>query len=130
MGYVYLQPPSTDFMSYIDAKENKISKYIDPSLLEIPLITDNEISRLFEGMQQMIKPYHLVVGIESEQEYCNDLDGEGYMNGIELSLSKEKFIDLISNGAFKVYNTEWKGQLFNIATFDVHKLQPLFVLNG
>lgn len=117
MGYIYLQPPK-DFMDYQSDEDNHISKYVDPSLLHIALVSDESKGRLLQDMRLSDKTYQMAVGDEIDEEYQNDLDENGYMTGIELTLSKETFIQLLKNRAFTVYQTEWQGLSYHIATFD------------
>ncbi|MED1801999.1 hypothetical protein [Brevibacillus porteri] len=118
MGYIYLQPPNKKISEYHETKENSIANYVDLSSLHIPLLTDMCMEQLLETMRLSYQTYREAVGTEVGEEYKNDLDDNGYIIGVELNLSKEKFIDLVANGAYKLYKTEWRSFPYHIATFD------------
>jgi hypothetical protein len=50
------------------------------------------------------------VSIDAEEfgeEYQNDLDKNGYMKGIELNLSKHKFLTLIHDNSVQILSISW-----------------------
>jgi hypothetical protein len=53
-----------------------------------------------------------------DTEYGNDIDDDGYIAGIELTLNHDRFIDLVRNEVFKVIRTEWRNREFHLITFD------------
>jgi len=120
MGYIYLQPPNKRIIDYQESKDNNISKYVDLSSLHIPLVTDMCIEQLLDTMRLSHRTYREAVGTEIDEEYKNDLDDNGYIIGVELNLSKEKLIELVNNGAYKLYRIEWQNMPCYIATFDFH----------
>ncbi|NRR23677.1 hypothetical protein [Brevibacillus sp. MS2.2] len=123
MGYIYLQQPDKEIIDYQKEKNNHISRYVDPSLLYIPLVVDFNRGKLLDDMRLSTKTYKKAVGDEIDEEYQNDLDKQGYMTGIELNLTKDKLVHLLENKAFVVYRTEWKGQPYHLATLDMdHKV--------
>ncbi|MED4780948.1 hypothetical protein [Brevibacillus choshinensis] len=136
MGYIYLQPPSKDKVDYHSKKDNSIAKYVDISSITMPLEIDTHKGNLLNNMRLSHVTYKKAVGNEFEDEYRNDLDKNGYIIGIELSLSKDRFVNLITNGAYKIIQTEWKGLHYHITTFDYDKvfdsrnvIYPLSVTN-
>ncbi|MFF0831277.1 hypothetical protein ACFYU8_31045 [Brevibacillus sp. NPDC003359] len=123
MGYIYLQQPGKEIVDSQREKDNKISRYVDPSLLHIPLVVDLNRGKLLDDMQLSAKTYKMAIGDEIDEEYQNDLDEQGYMTGIELNLSRDRLVHLLENKAFVVYRTEWKGKPFHLATLDIdHKV--------
>ncbi|MFS0556894.1 hypothetical protein [Brevibacillus sp. 179-C9.3 HS] len=123
MGYIYLQEPSKEIIDYQREKDNKISRYVDPSLVHIPLVVDWNKGKLLHDMHSSTKTYKMAVGDEIDEEYHNDLDEQGYMVGIELNLSKDELVHLLENQAFVVYQTKWRGLTYHLVTLDVdHKV--------
>lgn len=120
MGYIYLQPPSEEVFDYEKEQDNALSKYIDSSEIKIPYETNLNIANLFNKMRLSETVYEMAVDNHFGEEYYNDLDENGYVSGIELNLTKERFIDFVKNQAFKVIQTEWKGLTYHLITFDYH----------
>lgn len=118
MGYIYLQRPNKDMMDYHSKKDNSITKYVDTTSITIPLELDTDRGNLLNHMRLSHQTYKKAVGNDFEDEYMNDLDQNGYIIGVELSLPKDTFLDLITNGAYTIIQTEWKGLLCHIVTFD------------
>lgn len=54
-------------------------------------------------------------------EYQNDLDIKGYMEGVELNLSKKEFLTLINENAFQIFKYNWHSKDFMILTLDISK---------
>ncbi|MGG1657816.1 hypothetical protein [Brevibacillus sp. NRS-1366] len=118
MGYIYVQPPKENLKKLLCDKDNKISQYVDEQSLHIPLEIESEKSNFLEGMSLSEKTYKQALGTEVDAEYCNDLDKDGYLIGIELNLTKDRLINLVVNRAFKIYKTKWQGLSFYISTYD------------
>ncbi|WP_312116073.1 hypothetical protein [Brevibacillus reuszeri] len=121
MGYIYLQVPRKEISDYQSKKDSKITDYVDTSCLHIPYEVDLNKDILLNNMTLSEHTYQSAVRNQwIDEEYCNDLDDEGYMVGIELSLPKDKFVDYVKNGAYRLYQTKWKERLYHVATFDFH----------
>lgn len=117
MGYIYLQPPTRNISEYHDS--NKIDNYVELSKLRIPRVTESESNTMLDKMKIASKTYSEAFKAgEVEEEYCNDKDENGYVKGIELNLSKEIFISLIKQEAYKGYFINWRSKDFILVTFD------------
>jgi hypothetical protein len=117
MGYIYLMPPKCIYSN----DNNHLGKYIEQENIEIPLIRNNEISYSIDSLKLMSRTYKDAVYkyFDINMDYCNDLDNEGYIVGVELDLGKEKFIDLITNKAFKIIQGNWKNKDVCVLTLDL-----------
>ncbi|OMD93530.1 hypothetical protein [Paenibacillus odorifer] len=125
MGYIYLTSPKDENNNeYLSS--NEISQYVSKEHLHIPYVTDLDITASLIQMVVSENPFKFDYGNSYDTEYGNDMDMQGYIKGIELSLTKDRFVDLVSNQAFKVIQTEWKDQEFRLVTFDhlEHVLHP------
>ncbi|WP_313641767.1 hypothetical protein [Paenibacillus sp.] len=117
MGYIYLTPPIKEYNSEYSGR-NEISQYVNKEKLYIPHIIDLNIASSLVRMNVSKNTFRLDYGKGYDTEYGNDMDKHGYITGIELSLTKNRFVDLVSNQAFKAIRTEWSGQEFHLITFD------------
>jgi hypothetical protein len=116
MGYIYLKPSAV--VTQATEAENEIAEHMNPEKIIIPYITDSNIASSLDQMK--IAPITFKDDYEKgyDTEYGNDMDEQGYINGIELTLDLERFIDLIKNQAFKAIQTEWRNRTFHLVTFD------------
>lgn len=117
MGYIYLTPPKDEFITEYSSG-NEISQYVNKEKLYIPYVTNLDITASLIRMHVSEKTFRSDYGKAYDTEYGNDMDKRGYITGIELSLTKNRFVDLVSNQAFKAIRTEWNGQEFHLITFD------------
>ncbi len=53
--------------------------------------------------------------------FQNRIDINGYMEGVELNLSKKKFLTLIHENAFQIFIHNWHGKDVVILTLDISK---------
>ncbi|MBD2872555.1 hypothetical protein [Paenibacillus arenilitoris] len=116
MGYIYLQPPAV-IRNAIET-ENKLNNYLNPNQISIPYITDISIALFLDQMRVAANTFDADYGDIYDTEYGNDMDGNGYIIGIELNLYPDRFVDLIYNQAYKVIQTEWKDREFHVVTLD------------
>ncbi|OME26359.1 hypothetical protein [Paenibacillus odorifer] len=117
MGYIYLTPPiHEDKTAYWS--RNEISQYVSEEKLSIPYVTDLDVTPTLIQMPVSENTFKADHGKSYDTEYGNDMDKLGYIIGIELTLAKNNFVDLVSNQAFKVIRTDWSGQEFHLITFD------------
>lgn len=119
IGYIYLMPPE-----WIGGgePENKVEQYIDKDLLQIPVIEDGLILNELDKLIIMDKTYKQALkNGDFDEEYCNDLDDQGYMKGVELNISKEVYLRLIQKQAYKIYKIHWRNQNFLLLTLDGYR---------
>jgi hypothetical protein len=116
MGYIYLKPPVVD--QKVPESENEIAKYMIPEQIIIPYITDSNIASDLDQMTFAADTFKTDYEKGYDTEYGNDMDEQGYITGIELTLYHDRFIDLVKNQAFKVIRTEWRNRQFHLITFD------------
>ncbi|WP_025028446.1 hypothetical protein [Caldalkalibacillus mannanilyticus] len=118
MGYIYLKPP-IEGMEYFLSKENHLYEYIGKEDINIPVLDGKNMMSKLDLLSIQPKTYAEALGNEEiDEEYCNDRDSEGYLIGIEMSLSKEQFLSSIHSEAFKCYSIEWRGQECKLYTMD------------
>lgn len=117
MGYIYLKPGADEFDEY-DLSKNEINKHVNPDQIIIPFIKDANVASYLDQMTIAANTFVEDYEIHYDTEYGNDLDEEGYITGIELTLNHDRFIDLVNNQAFKVIQTEWRNKEFHVITFD------------
>lgn len=117
MGYIYLMPPKRIYSNDV----NHLGKYVEQENVEIPIIWNNEISNKIDSLKLMSKTYRNAVYkyFDINMDYCNDLDNEGYIIGVELDLRKKKFIELIVNKAFSIIRGNWKNKEVCVLTLDM-----------
>ncbi len=117
MGYIYLMPPKQQYYN----SNNHLHKYLEQKNVEIPMARNNEILRRLDRLKISNKTYKNAVYKYSDihMEYCNDMDKDGYIIGIELNLRKEKFIELIANKAFRIFYGDWRGKVVSLLTLDL-----------
>ncbi|MCL6605301.1 MAG: hypothetical protein K6T94_20765 [Paenibacillus sp.] len=115
MGYIYLTPPKTE---YNDAHLNELTQSVSEEKIYIPYVTDLDITPALIQMPISENTFREDSGKGYDTEYGNDMNNLGYITGIELSLRKNRFVDLVSNQAFKAIRTEWRGQEFHLITLD------------
>lgn len=118
MGYIYLKPPEDDEFDDYERSKNEITKYIGPNQINIPYITDEKYASSLNQMTIVATTFKADHEIGYNTEYGNDMDEEGYIIGIELTLDHERFIDLVKNQAFKVIRIEWRNREYHLVTFD------------
>jgi hypothetical protein len=92
--------------------DNKLNK------VEVSDITDSNIASSLDQMTVAANTFKTDYEKNYDTEYGNDMDDQGYITGIELTLNHDRFIDLDKNQAFKVIRTEWRSKEFHLITFD------------
>jgi hypothetical protein len=134
MGYIHLMPISNHINIYNLYKEdfnnNELIKYLDIKSIKIPMCSNFCFTDILNQMRISEKTYK-EASIDAEEfgeEYQNDLDENGYMEGIELNLSKHSFVALIQDGAFQIVKHKWLSKDFIILTLD--KLGNVFDTNN
>lgn len=117
MGYIYLMPPKQQYFN----SNNHLQKYLEQKNVEIPMVRNNEILGRLDSLKIVNKTYKNAVYKYSDihMEYCNDMDNDGYIIGIELNLRKEKFIKLIVDKAYKIICGNWRDKEISVLTLDL-----------
>ncbi|KLU65604.1 MULTISPECIES: hypothetical protein [Desulfosporosinus] len=118
MGYIYLMPNDTTVEYTLE--ESDIGLYYDLKSLSIPRIKWPGMGQLLNQMRLSVKTYREAVNNVFHCEYWNDLDGEGYMMGIELYLTEDILLPLVAHQAFKLYDVRWRNQDFRVLTLDAY----------
>ncbi|MGF7050197.1 uncharacterized protein YuzE [Paenibacillus sp. DS2015] len=116
MGYIYLKPQEVE--QTVPVSENELFKHMNPKQIIIPYITDINVASYLDKMTVSPNVFKADFEIGYDIEYGNDMDEQGYIIGIELTLDHEKFITLIKNQAFRIIQTEWRNKEFHLITFD------------
>jgi hypothetical protein len=117
MGYIKLTPPRKQFDEY-EWSNNEITQHVPPDRIIIPNVTDEVVSSFLDHMTIAAHTFKDDYEKGYDTEYGNDMDNEGYITGIELTLYHDRFIDLVKNQAFKVIRTEWRNREFHLVTLD------------
>jgi hypothetical protein len=118
MGYIYLQPPTYSSVEEYEKMENKLLNYVDPQKIIIHQKVDKSVAELLNQMKQATNTYSEALHEEIDPEFCNDLDNESHIKGIELVFTKDKLISLVNNNSFNSYFIKWKGTDFRLYTLD------------
>ena len=118
MGYIYLMP--NDTIAEYTLEKSDIGLYYDVKSLSIPRIKWLGLGQSLSQMRLATKTYREAVDKTFHCEYWNDLDDEGYMMGIELYLTEERFLPLVAHQAFKLYDIRWRNQDFRVLTLDAY----------
>ncbi|MDQ7094502.1 hypothetical protein REC12_12965 [Desulfosporosinus sp. PR] len=118
MGYIYLMPTETTVEYTLE--ESDIGLYYDLESLSIPRIKWLGMGQVLSKMRLAVKTYREAVNNVFHCEYWNDLDGEGYMMGIELYLTEEILLPLVAHQAFKLYDVRWRNQDFRVLTLEAY----------
>ena len=118
MGYIYLMPSETT--SEYTLEKSDIGLYYDVNSLSIPRIKWLGMGHSLSQMRLATKTYREAVDNAFHCEYWNDLDGEGYMIGIELYLTEETLLPLVAHQAFKLYDIRWRNRDFRVLTLDAY----------
>jgi len=118
MGYIYLKPPVESGYEENFRNKNEIAKYVNLDEITIPYVTNAKLTSYLDQMTIAVHTFKEDYKVVYDTEYGNDMDDYGYVTGIELKLHHEKFIDLIKNQAFKVFQVKWKDKEFHLVTLD------------
>lgn len=118
MGYIYLMP--NDTTAEYTLEKSDIGLYYDVKSLSIPRIKWLSLGQSLSQMRLATKTYREAVDNAFHCEYWNDLDGEGYMMGIELYLTEELLLPLVAHQAFKLYDIRWRNRDFRVLTLDAY----------
>ena len=118
MGYIYLMPNETT--AEYTLEKSDIGLYYDIKSLSIPRIKWLGMGHSLSQMRLATKTYREAVDNAFHCEYWNDLDGEGYMMGIELYLTEEMLLPLVAHQAFKLYDIRWRNRDFRVLTLDAY----------
>ncbi|MBF8982257.1 hypothetical protein IZY60_01765 [Lutibacter sp. B2] len=107
MGYIYLQKP-------------KKYKYVQSENMEIPILGNdlNILERINHLKISKISYANALNKGELGEEFQNDMDEKEYLIGVELTLTKEDFMNNIKEKNYKVYNINWKNKEFTLVTLD------------
>ncbi|MCQ6561488.1 hypothetical protein [Paenibacillus mendelii] len=116
MGYIYLKP--TKYATATAGSDHELAKYIDPNQVCIPYVTDNNLAADLDRMKIPPNTFKQDCGTAYDTEYGNDMDPQGYIIGIELTLKHQRFIELVNQQAFKVIQTHWRDWQYHVVTFD------------
>lgn len=134
MGYIHLMPVSNNINIYNLYKEhfnnNDLMKYLDLKLIKIPNTSNFCYADILNKMKISEKTYKEAINDAEEfgEEYQNDLDENGYMEGIELNLSKHRFLNLIQESAFRIVKHKWHNEDVIILTLE--KVESVFDINN
>lgn len=120
MGYIYLMPPVHESALADSGLNNDILTAVPADRLRIEHVTEPaaELAERLDRMTAAKLSYFDDFGIGYDTEYGNDVDENGYVTGIELSLTPERLIEQINGGAFRVISLNWKKRAFNLLTLD------------
>ncbi|NHN29626.1 hypothetical protein [Paenibacillus agricola] len=118
MGYILLKPRLEDQVDEFESSKNEITHHLQPEQITIPYVTDEVVSPYLDLMTIAANTFEEDYEVGYDTEYGNDMDDEGYISGIELTLYHDRFIDLVKNQVFKVIRTEWRNREFHLITFD------------
>jgi hypothetical protein len=119
MGYISLKPILENQFDEYEWNKNEIAQHVQPDQITIPYVTKKEvISPLLDRMIIAAQTFEEDYEEGYDTQYGNDIDDEGYIMGIELTLYHDRFIDLVKNQVFKVIRTEWRNREFHLITFD------------
>ena len=118
MGYIYLMPNESTDEYTLDKSD--IGLFYDVNSLSIPRIKWLGMGQSLSQMRLATKTYREAVDNAFHCEYWNDLDGEGYMIGIELYLTEERLLPLVAHQAFKLYDVRWRNRDFRVLTLDAY----------
>jgi uncharacterized protein YuzE len=118
MGYIYLQPPTHRSLEVYEEMDKKLLNYVDPKKIIIHQKVENRIEELNQ-MKQSTKTYSKALDEgEIDQEFCNDLDKDSHIIGIELAFTKEKLISLVNSNSFNSYLIKWNENDYRFYTLD------------
>ncbi|TCP69252.1 hypothetical protein [Baia soyae] len=118
MGYIYLQKPH-NCLKFLRAREDDLISYEGNGEYQIPFLQDEFVLDKLLTLQQSSKIYsHAYRDGEFLHEYQNDLDSEGYVTGIEISLRKECFLTLLQGNSFRCYSFTWNENPMRLFTFE------------
>ncbi|UQZ34873.1 hypothetical protein C2I18_15835 [Paenibacillus sp. PK3_47] len=118
MGYIYLTPPKFEYNDEAHAVRNEIFHYVSADNLRIPLVTDIDPAPALNQMKLAANTFRSDYGYGYDTEFGNDMDAQGYLKGVELTLPGKRFVDLVDKQAFKIIQTSWKGRMFHLLTLD------------
>lgn len=117
MGYIYLQP-SRRYLNFLKENKDDLISYVGNHKCKISFLTDEFILEKLQQLKRSTKIYsHALYDGELNQEYQNDLDQDGYLIGIELSLHPERFSTLLQH-AFRCYSLIWNERPMHLYTFE------------
>ncbi|QCT01592.1 hypothetical protein E6C60_0871 [Paenibacillus algicola] len=118
MGYITLKPPAMKESELSGSSDNELFQHVNPDEITIPYIADANVSTYLD--QLVIAPQTFKEANEQgcDIEFGIDMDRDGYITGIELTLLPSKFIALIQSQAFKIYGTIWRDREFHLVTLD------------
>lgn len=116
MGYIYVR---TLLMCFNENSKSNGDQLIDGISLNIPCENSSNIAYLLNKLILSNKTYSQALeDLDIDQEYCNDLDENGYLIAIELNLNEADFNRLIKTNSFRVYEKVWENKDFYLVTFD------------
>ncbi|MDF1618872.1 hypothetical protein, partial [Petrocella sp. FN5] len=116
MGYIYL----LDTGLYNNTNSDSVKKIVDSDKCKVERKYSLDIRKEFETLKFNKLTYNAALKKgDIEEEYLNDKDNLGYIKGIELTLSGDKFIQLIEDNAFTLYESFWGDEECFMITFEV-----------
>ncbi|NMO94953.1 hypothetical protein [Paenibacillus lemnae] len=118
MGYITLMPRAKDELDIDDNRDNEILQHVTSDKITISYVADTALSAYLD--QMVIAPQTFKEANENgcDTEFGIDMDRDGYITGIELTLPPARFIELIQSQAYKIYQTTWRDREFHLVTLD------------
>ncbi|SDY12049.1 hypothetical protein [Thermoactinomyces sp. DSM 45892] len=119
MGYIYLQKPH-NYLKLRREREGDLISYAENlEYHQIPFVQDESVLDKLLHLKQSPKIYsHAYRDGEFFHEYQSDLDSEGYVTGIEISLRKESFLTLLQKNSFRCYSFSWDDNSMRLFTLE------------
>ncbi len=120
IGYIYLQKPNLQFPIWDKIGDKKIEKYLDGVKPEITLEKANrEIEEKIMRLGVSDKSYLEELADEIfYEEYLNDKYGNGYIIGMELTISKEELIENVKEQVYKIYMIDYQQREYVLLTLE------------
>ncbi len=117
MGYIYLKSPGIEPHA-TTRNQNTIHLHVSPENITIPYSSNDTFVSSLNQMPISTNTFNKELEKSFELEYGNDIDEHGYLIGIELTLTSERFINLIRQQAIQIIKVQWRNKEFHMVTFD------------
>jgi hypothetical protein len=118
MGYISLKPIIENQFDEYEWSKNEMAQHVHPDQIAVPYVTDEVVSPFLDRMTIAAHTFEEDYEEGYDTQYGNDMDDEGYITGIELTLYHDRFIELVKNQVFKVLKVEWQNREYHLITFD------------
>lgn len=123
MGYVYIKKPDGNRLIWKKCNDsNKIYRYLDRDDINIPIympsLYTQKISKDLLLLSIETREYNKLLNNYFIEEYENDKDKSGYIEGIEFSFNKEIFINNIKSKCYRIYHITFKEKNSILLTLD------------